>query len=227
MKKASLNKRIYILSIFLLLGFSTIWLIPKAPDRKMSRLQKTLEMEYGSYKILAKDTEFERVSYRDMNKPKDPEYELSIVFSGRDLNNSIHRPERCLRSQGWNFLKEEKLDLEGILDGGNDVPFRQIVCSKPVVLDSGQTVEIQQVQYYTFVGYKSITEGHIERTILDMKDRVLFGFDQQWAYVTFSMPVTATYQEIEGYEGTIYDLKESEELLQGFMRKLIPEIINN
>ena len=108
--KTGVTTRLYILALVLVLGFSSIWLLPKAGEIKLSMLQRNLpgrfDAMYGKKKevtgdelrILAKDTEFERVEYFDLNNPLRPSVEVSVVFSGKDINNSIHRPERCLKS---------------------------------------------------------------------------------------------------------------------------------
>jgi hypothetical protein len=36
---------------------------------------------------------------------------VSIVLSGHDLDNSIHRPERCLPAQGWTIVDSTSLSL--------------------------------------------------------------------------------------------------------------------
>jgi len=139
-----ITKRLYILAAFLLVGFSMIWLLPKSSDMKLSCLARNLPMKFDSMRgestavtgkeldILAKDTEFERAQYVNVDEPTHPPVEVSIVFSGKDLNNSIHRPERCLKAQGWNFERERKVMVKGAMPDGSDMPFREIVCSKPV-----------------------------------------------------------------------------------------------
>lgn len=235
---AGVAKRLYILAVFLLLGFSCIWLLPKSETMKLSRLERHLPMRFDTMrgekkevtgeelKILAKDTEFERVEYFDIQNPQRPPVEVSVVFSGKDINNSIHRPERCLKSQGWNFTKQRKIVIKGALSNGADLPLREIVCDQTIT-NNERKIKVRRVQYYTFVGHTSITEDHYVRTAQDMKDRLFKGYDQQWAYVTFSMPVTDIYAE----QGLInsdagFTLEQSEEMLEEFIRKLIPLVID-
>jgi len=236
---AQVVKRLYILAAVLLAGFSTIWLLPKSSEMKLSRLKRHLPMEFGPMRgtpeavtgkeldILAKDTEFERAQYINLDERSHPPVEVSIVFSGKDLNNSIHRPERCLKAQGWNFEVERKIFVEGVMPDGSDMPFREIVCSKPVRLDDGRKITIRRVQYYTFFGHSVVVEGHYGRTLQDMKDRLFKGYDQQWAYATFSIPVTKAYAD-QGLlsPGTpAYDVKASEGILAGFIQRLAPLVV--
>lgn len=238
--KPGVVRRLYILAIFLALGFSMIWMLPKSGDMKPSRLTQNLPMEFDSMRgrptavtgkeldILAKDTEFERARYINMDEPSRPAVEVSVVFSGKDLNNSIHRPERCLRSQGWNFVKERKVMVEAAMPDGSDMPVREIVCVKPVQLENGEVVNIKRVQYYTFFGHTVVTEDHYGRTLQDMKDRLFKGYDQQWAYATFSMPVYDQEHVKAGIvrPSNVYTLEESEAILDDFIRKLAPLVVN-
>ena len=55
-------------------------------------------------KILAADTRFSKARYTPVKRvpweEQKPAVEVSIVFSGQEMNNSIHRPEVCLPAQG-------------------------------------------------------------------------------------------------------------------------------
>ena len=242
-----LHIRILILTGILGLGFSTVWMLPKAVGMKPSRLARHLPLEFESYRgtrvavqgrerqILASDTEFERVSYKDISDASIPNYEVSVVFSGKDLNISIHRPEVCLQAQGWNFEKEADILVKDALRDGGDITFREIVCrkpvfnqetNKPVILPNGKQLYSRRVQYYTFLGHSEITSGHYERTILDMKDRLFKGYDQRWAYVTFSTVVTGAYADQGVTKGKSYNLEETEALLEGFIRQIAPLVVD-
>ena len=233
-------KRLYILAAFLAIGFSLIWFLPKSGEMRLSRLARHLPMKVGSMvgyrgeiseeelKILAKDTEFERLQYVNSLNPTQPPIEASVVFSGKDLNNSIHRPERCLRAQGWNFIKQRKITVRNALPDGSDIPFREIVCEKPVKLKNGKTIKVTRVQYYTFFGHTAITEDHYGRTLQDMKDRLFKGYDQQWAYATFSMPVNSKDLVEAGLvrPGSVYSLEDSEKMLKKFIKQLLPVVVD-
>ncbi|BDS06743.1 hypothetical protein NT6N_17830 [Oceaniferula spumae] len=244
---SKLQIRILILTGILAVGFSSVWCLPKAESMKPSRLARHLPLEFETYRgkrvtvtgrereILAADTEFERVSYVDSSDSSIPGFEVSVVFSGKDLNNSIHRPEVCLQAQGWNFEKETDVVVPGALRDGGDMTFREIVCrktvfdpetKKPVILPNGEQLYARRVQYYTFLGHTDITPGHYDRTMIDMKDRLFKGYDQRWAYVTFSMVVTGAYAEQGAMQGKSYNLEETEKLLATFIKKLAPLVVD-
>lgn len=237
----TIQKRLYVLAAFLAAGFSMIWLLPKSEDMKPSRLARNLPMQFEAMQgksiavtgkeleILAKDTEFERAQYVNEDYPSRPAIEVSVVFSGKDLNNSIHRPERCLRSQGWNFIKERKVLVKGAMPDGSNMPFREIVCVRPVRLKDGREIEVMRVQYYTFFGHTEVIEDHYGRTFQDIRDRLFKGYDQQWAYATFSMPVTQVYadQGLLAPGQKSYTLEETEAILSDFIQKLSPLVVGD
>lgn len=155
--------------------------------------------------ILDKETEFSkarcsRLRFEEVSLlgpvPTDV-VDLSIVLSGNDLANSIHRPERCMPAQGHRALQTSSASIA--LPSGITVPVTRIVSKKDVEI--GQTEEERRVitlnylTYYFFVGQKKLTASHTERTLIDIKDRVLHGKAQRWAYVTGGMAYRAEGEE--------------------------------
>ncbi|MFT6793490.1 MAG: hypothetical protein ACJAR1_001486 [Rubritalea sp.] len=208
----TLTKRVWIMSIMVLVGLSLVWLIPDSgvfkesqliaelPDKLVGRQGVKLKISTEERKILAKDTTFSRTRYFDESVNADSFIDISVVFSGKDINNSIHRPEVCLKAQGWNFESEKHVS---ITTEGMTIPFKEIVCFRPRQKNEhvphknlkGEIIVDRRVQYYTFVGSEEIVAGHYERTWEDIQMRLLKGTDQQWAYITISMDVTENAQD--------------------------------
>jgi hypothetical protein len=78
-------------------------------------------------------------------------------------------------------------------------------------------VELNCVTYYFFVGHDRITNDHLGRTFVDMKDRLIKGMDQRWAYVSASM-----------WFGDLVGLKEAdaEAKLTDFAKRFSEDQIN-
>src|SRR5205085_2637044 len=72
--------------------------LPEQLGKWVGRDQEITQKERD---VLAKDTSFARKLYID---GRGREVFASIVMSGQDLDNSIHRPERCLPAQGWSIV---------------------------------------------------------------------------------------------------------------------------
>jgi len=239
------------------LGFSLgllalLFLLPNAPRMKPSRLAKELPDEMGDWrgiprepgalekKVLAQDTEFRRMEYRDISG-KFPSIEASIVFSGKNLSQSIHRPEVCLRAQGWTFVHENYLQLEGLLPSGAALPVKEMICKRvamkspekegekptPFLTPDGDEVLLWRVFYYTFFGHEDVVAGHYERTFVDMKDRLFMGYDQRWAYATFSSFITARLSEqgVMPAGAPSFDEAETTEIIRDFLKKLLPIVV--
>ncbi|WP_347442019.1 exosortase-associated EpsI family protein [Rubritalea sp.] len=243
-----MTKRLWILLFVLSLGFSMIWLLPSQKEMVLSRLSKDLpksiagwqsrkqQVSKAELEVLAADTEFARKWYFTPALPGFNGVEVSVVFSGKDINNSLHRPEVCLRAQGWNFVRQRSLVLSGILPGGEDLPVRELVCVRPRVEQNGveppknkdgEPVYDMRIHYYTFFGAEKIVSGHYERTFTDIEARLLHGYDQQWAYATFSVGVTSVYLD-QGFnipDDQIYDKQQSIQIMQEFMKKLLPQLV--
>lgn len=240
--------RLWILLAILTAGFGSIYLLPEQGEMIPSQLSQDLPKELGSWtsvkrsvsdvekKVLAADTEFARRSYHSSQHPGFSGIEMSVVFSGKDINNSLHRPEVCLRAQGWNFIRERSVVIPSALPGGKGLPVREIVCVRPRVKNGskeppknkdGEPVYDKLVQYYTFFGSEAIVSGHYERTLEDIKGRLIGGYDQQWAYATFSVAVTSVYVD-QGFklpEHEIYDEAQSIEMLEEFIQTVMPEVL--
>lgn len=113
--------------------------------------------------------------------------DLSVVLSGADINNSIHRPERCMPAQGHNITGSSDQVLK--LSNGRQFQAKRLlsVQTLPVTLDRKMPLRFNCVTYYFFVGHDHVSNDHLERTFTDMKDRLVRGMDQRWAYVSVSM----------------------------------------
>lgn len=113
--------------------------------------------------------------------------DLSVVLSGHDLNNSIHRPERCMPAQGHSITATSDVTLR--MENGREFNAKRLRSVQSLKdPKTGKVVaKYNCVTYYFFVGHDRITNDHLERTLIDMKDRLVRGMDQRWAYVSASM----------------------------------------
>lgn len=191
---------------------ASIHLLPNAGAMQPSAVEMDLPPARGQWlfrtqppskaetEILAEDTRFSKaicLTARDgaidigtgMQLPDHMPHrvDLSIVLSGHDLNNSIHRPERCMPSQGHTIFSSSPHTVK--LDNGRSLPFTRLVSVQTIPTNEEHTehIKLNCVTYYFFVGNNRVTRDHLERTLLDMKDRLFRGVDQHWAYVSASM----------------------------------------
>jgi len=137
--------------------------------------------------------------------------DLSVVLSGSDLNSSIHRPERCMPAQGHLITGSGNLNIK--LPNGRAFDVKRLISVQTLPAREGYpAIKLNCVTYYFFVGHNRITDGHWERTLIDIKDRLLRGMDQRWAYISTSM----WYGKLPMLEKEI-PIDEADEKLRGFL----------
>jgi hypothetical protein len=185
----------------------SVFFLPKVGKIAESAVRMSLPKTLGEWELeigqaskkevdtLDKETQFSKAvclapipySYQANGTRNLKRIDLSIVLSGTDINNSIHRPERCMPSQGHQIY-DAKSDLLTTA-AGKTFPVRNLTSLQVLPLDpkGEKTAKLNCVTLYFFIGQKEITESHLRRTFIDMRDRLLRGQDQRWAYVSASM----------------------------------------
>ena len=188
-------------------GLSMVYFLPSAGEIANSAVKMELPGSTGGWsfrtqnaseeevKTLAGDTEFAKAiclrprpgEVTDDGQLVPDRVDLSVVLSGTDLNNSIHRPERCMPAQGHSITSSGDVTLK--LNNGRDFSAKRLHSVQTVGTqgESSEPVEFKSLTYYFFVGHDQITNDHLERTLIDMKDRLFRGMDQRWAYVSATM----------------------------------------
>jgi hypothetical protein len=199
-------KRAAFLLIFLLATLSMAFLLPPfkntgsaitltVPERIEGWRFQAYEASEKERAILAKDTDFSKAFCSRVRWEQPPTLgaptpvdvaDLSIVLSGHDLANSIHRPERCMPTQGHKIYGSSKSTIE--VPGHGAVPVRRLLSvQERSEAPDGPVTRHNALTYYFFVGNDTITESHTRRTLIDMQDRLKKGEAQRWAYVSASM----------------------------------------
>ncbi len=188
---------------------SAIYFLPKAgaiaqsavkmnlPDTSQAWQLNKIAASQEELGALSSDTEFSKAiclsarpnEYSPDGRRVPDRVDLSIVLSGTDLNNSIHRPERCMPAQGHTILSSNDQLLK--LPNGRQFSAKRLISvqSQQVATSTEreQYVKYNCVTYYFFVGHDRVTNNHLGRTFIDMKDRLIRGMDQRWAYASVSM----------------------------------------
>ncbi len=192
-----ITRRLWRTQLALLVGFGAIFVLPHSRISSPAGIAMKLPIWVGPWigedaEItakevggLAKDTQFARKIY---TSPGGDQVFVSIVLSGDDMASSIHRPERCLPAQGWSLQNSQRQVIR--VDQGKSLPVTILRSVRLVEDREGKRFIITSLNYYWFVGYQRITASHLERTLLDMRDRLIYGYDQRWAYVTVAAAVT-------------------------------------
>jgi EpsI family protein len=219
-----ITKRLVLLQSVLLAGLGSVFLIPKDVRLQPAAIELSLPQSVVGWdgvdqpisqaerEVLGPDTQFSRKLYT--NGVGDQIY-ASIVLSGSDMNTSIHRPERCLPAQGWTISDSKTIPLS---TSNGRLETTRLHNIRSVRSDDGQARTLNSLDYYWFVGHSDVTSSHFERTWIDMRDRVLKGQNQQWAYVTVAAAITKDFKIFGRTE------QETDELIRGFIRDFVPTV---
>ena len=218
-------KRLTVLLLTLAIGLSSVLLLPSSGKTEPVGIKLALPEYVGHWygtdeqvtelerQALAGDTEFARKQYT--NGVGDIIF-ASIVLSGHDLDNSIHRPERCLPAQGLTITDSKMLQIA--LPAGGNLEVTRLHNVRQAQTMDGKTIPVYNLHYYWFVGYHHLTASHLERTFLDIQDRILKGYNQRWAYITIASNITKGLTPFGRSES------ETDAILQDFIRSLFPQI---
>ena len=223
------TKRLTILLLIVTLGFSAVFLLPKSAAQPFGiklELPATLGTWWGTEgsilqkerDTLGKGTEFARKNYKNHFESAAPEILVSIVLSGHDMSNSIHRPERCLDAQGWTRLASDEVQIDVPKMGRFPVTRLQNRTTRRN--DDGSTRTINAYSYYWFVGERDITGSHWGRWFIDNRDRLLRGVNQRWAFIT----VTGIIPSQSDPSRESAARKSTDDAVRGFIKELAPVI---
>ncbi len=217
-------KRLLSLEAILLFGLGSVVLLPKKIEIQPAAINMALPTFVGEWygndqpvlqgekDILGPDTQFVRKLYTNA---RGDQIFVSIVLSGPDMATSIHRPERCLPAQGWTVVDTSVAEIPTKQGNLAATRLRNIRSFQP---EKGAPVTLYSLDYYWFVGHDIQTPSHLQRTRIDIRDRVLKGENQQWAYVTVVSTITKGLQRFGRSE------QETDQLIRNFIRDLVPQL---
>lgn len=169
------------------------------------------EVSEIEHRILPADTEFVRKNYKDYS-PSQNNIFCGIVLSGVS-QQSIHRPEVCLRGQGWKITNEENIPIQ--LESGHLLTVHNLTIQRSIKIGD-KPVTLTEYNMYWFVGENVTTPSHFRRVFLTSWDRIFHNRAHRWAYVTVSSPITA------GLIPKGLDATQTKALLVDFIRHIVP-----
>jgi EpsI family protein len=219
------TSRLAIVFAVLLASLSSVFLLPKQVGFMPVGINLELPSSLGEWwgnkvevtqhekDVLGPGTDFSRVEY---SNGRGDRIQASVVLAGEDMMTSIHRPERCLAAQGWEFTPGDTRIVE--IPGQGKLPVMRLKNHKLQKASDGRQVPLQNVCYYWFAGFRDVTDSHFQRVRIDTLDRLKGGYVQRWAMMMITSNITA------GIDKFGRDEKATDELLVGFIQKLAPEL---
>jgi hypothetical protein len=163
--------------------------------------------------ILPDDTVFAKMLYSDGSGP---EIGCQIVLAGSE-KRSIHRPEICLPGQGWSISSSQVRPVP--IEGGGNLDVTKLIIQRPILLPNGDTKQLRSLFMYWFVGKDTTTPHHLVRILKTNFDVLFHDTNHRWAYVVVNAPI------LEGLTPDGKSQEEVEEILAGFIGRLVPRIM--
>ncbi len=233
-----ITKRLLLIALLLILGMGCVFLVPSSARLQPAGIVLNLPAQVGSDWIghdlevtekervgLAADTGFVRKLYTNRNTGD--QIFVGIVLSGEDMANSIHRPERCLIAQGWAVADSQTRLVPAAPSASPSVEIKRLLHSRPMKTTDGKPFFYRNVTYYWFIGSHDRTASHWERTFFDIRDRLLHGENQRWAYVTIATAVTEGVRHVvTDAQGRQFELPQrNEEQVTRMVEEFIPQVL--
>jgi hypothetical protein len=109
---------------------------------------------------------------------------INVVLMGAD-RTSIHKPQICLVGQGWKFddRATHVVSVPMTQPVPYELPLMRVVATIDT-MDNGQPVKHAGVYAYWFVDASHLTAQHNEWKAWMVKDFLLTGVLDRWAYIT-------------------------------------------
>lgn len=222
-------RKLIICQALLGIGLGSIYLLPRGykiresaiimilPDTVGEWFGESMETSEVVINALADDTNYAQSQYKRRTPGTEDKIDITsafVVLSGDDMNNSIHRPERCLAAQGFEILSSEEILIP--INEKYNVPTRRLLSKH---LRTG----VKQISYYWFTGAKKITASHYNRTFTDIFDRLITGTNQRWAFVNITSPII---EDRNAHPFAEHSIEETDQLISEFISNIFILIHN-
>lgn len=169
---------------------------------------------------LPEDTEFCKMTYHT-STDRDDERDIahvSVVLAGSE-RRSIHRPEVCLKGQGWTVVGSDVVDIP--LVAGRSLAVTDLAIERWAT-QGGKSIKVRGHYVYWFVGSDVTTPSHAERIFRTTVDSVVHNINHRWAYASVMAIVTEDMEPSFSHERRRTDA-ETRRLISYLIENLVPQ----
>lgn len=153
------------------------------PARVLDYDSMPLEITELEKKALPADTSFARRMYFKVIDGQTNYIQVSVVLMGSD-RTSIHKPQFCLRGQGWDIEQTLESDVEVQRPHPYKLPVMKLITGKKISGNGGRSIKRSGIYTYWFVADNALTASHWQRMWWMAKSLMTTGVLQRWAYVS-------------------------------------------
>lgn len=153
------------------------------PVQVLNCRSELIPVDEVTKRVLPPDTSF---GARRYDAPDGFSMILNVVLMGTD-RTSLHKPQFCLRGQGWRIDTEDNLATSVRLErpAGYDLPIVRLLGSREITAGS-QTQTVRGVYVYWFIADDAVSASvsGFERMWMMASKLLRTGVLQRWAYVS-------------------------------------------
>lgn len=154
------------------------------PERVLDLTSTNVPPSEAELEMLPEDTSFAKRQY---SSPDGFQVSLNVVLMGAD-RTSIHKPEYCLTSQGWQIIGRETTSVGIDTPHRYDLPARLFTTERLLELKHGEARRDGGVYLFWFVADGRVASGHFERLAKMTWDLLRTGNLPRWAYISCFAP---------------------------------------
>lgn len=181
------------------------------PDTAAGLQGKTEDASEAEKTVLPHDTQIVKKIY---SHGPGEELHCEIVLSGSD-RRSIHRPEACLRGQGWTIINGGTIPVK--LNDGTTMNVMRLIIDRPVQDASGRKHTLRSLYLYWFASKTLLTPLHSERLFRTYYDLLFASKTHRWAYIIVSAPV------LRGFSPGGLNEDQTLDLMKRFIAEAAPQ----
>jgi hypothetical protein len=189
--------------------------VMRLPENVLGFTGKAEPISEGERVLLPSDTEIVKRLYTN---DRHEQVNMQIVLSGVE-HRSIHRPEICLKGQGWTISGGEI--VKAPLKSGRNLSVMVLDISRPMRGPNGATLQLPALYAYFFVSKDAETPRHWDRLATTNLDLLFRNKSHRWAYVIAMAPV------LKGFVPGGKDRAETLELIKQFLRETAPTFLKS
>lgn len=150
------------------------------PERVLDYTSTNVPPTESELNTLPEDT---TIAKRHYTAPDGFGIALNAVMMGTD-RTSIHKPEFCLTSQGWQIMERATIEVPMKQPHSYELPVREFRTRILVQGQDGQARALSGVYLFWFVADGRLAAGHFERLAKMTWDLFRTGTLPRWAYVS-------------------------------------------
>ena len=102
----------------------------------------------------------------------------SLILSGMD-RRSLHRPEVCLRAQGWRITSKDTVTIDV---GEQELEVADFTIARKVNEPDGSIRDVRAHYLYWWIGAKRSTPSDFERILFTVLDNMFRNLNNRWGY---------------------------------------------